>query len=233
MAKHGKKFTKAKSQVDSEKNYSLADACKLVTTLKFAKFDESVDVCVKLGVDPRHADQVVRGALKLPNGTGKSVRVAVFAKGAKATEAEAAGADVVGGPELAKKVEEGFLDFDKVVATPDMMATVGKLGRVLGPRNMMPNPKMGTVTMDVSAAVADLKGGKVEFRVDKNGNLHTPVGRASFSPEKLEENLKSLFALVMRSKPASVKGQYVRKVSLATTMGPGIRLDPQVVSLSE
>jgi len=205
--------------------YSLADAVNLVKATKIAKFDESVDVAVLLGVDPRQADQNIRGAVTLPHGTGKTVRVAVFAKGAKAKEAEEAGADVVGAEDLAAKIEGGFMAFDRVVASPDMMAVVGKLGKVLGPRGLMPNPKVGTVTPDVAKAVKDLKGGKIEFKVDKTGTVHAPVGRASFAADKLQENLKTLFDAIMRMKPSSAKGQYVRKIALSTTMGPGIKMD--------
>jgi large subunit ribosomal protein L1 len=225
MAKHGKKFREAAKKVDPNTRYSLNDAVGLIKATKFAKFDESVDVAVLLGVDPRQADQNIRGAVSLPHGTGKTVRVAVFAKGAKAKEAEEAGADIVGAEDLATKIEGGFLAFDRVVAAPDMMAVVGKLGKVLGPRGLMPNPKVGTVTPDVAKAVRDLKGGKIEFKVDKTGTVHAPVGRASFAPEKLQENLKTLFDAVLRMKPSSAKGQYVRKIALSTTMGPGIKMD--------
>lgn len=225
MSKHGKKYREAAKKVDANKRYSLAEAVGLVKATKIAKFDESVDVAVLLGVDPRQADQNIRGAVSLPHGTGKTIRVAVFAKGAKAKEAEEAGADVVGAEDLAVRIEGGFMAFDRVVAAPDMMAVVGKLGKVLGPRGLMPNPKVGTVTPDVAKAVRDLKGGKIEFKVDKTGTIHAPVGRASFSAEKLQENLKTLFDAVIRMKPSSAKGQYVRKVTLSTTMGPGIKLD--------
>lgn len=233
MAKHGKKFLKASQAVDSNKTYALSDACEMVSKLKFSKFDESVDMAVCLGVDPRHADQVVRGAIQLPHGTGKTVRVCVFAKGPKVAEAEAAGADIVGGPELAEKVEKGFLDFDKVVATPDMMAQVGKLGRVLGPRGLMPNPKVGTVTMDVAKAVEELKGGKIEFRVDKCGNLHAPVGRSSFEAPKLADNVRALMAAIVRAKPSAAKGIYIKKMVISSTMGPGVKLDNSALSARE
>jgi len=225
MSKQGKKFREAAKKVDVNTRYSLADAVNLVKATKIAKFDESVDVAVLLGVDPRQADQNIRGAVTLPHGTGKTVRVAVFAKGAKAKEAEEAGADVVGAEDLAAKIEGGFMAFDRVVASPDMMAVVGKLGKVLGPRGLMPNPKVGTVTPDVAKAVKDLKGGKIEFKVDKTGTVHAPVGRASFAADKLQENLKTLFDAIMRMKPSSAKGQYVRKIALSTTMGPGIKMD--------
>lgn len=232
MAKHGKKFREAAKKVDVNTRYSLTDAVALVKATKIAKFDESVDVAVLLGVDPRQADQNIRGAVTLPHGTGKTVRVAVFAKGAKAKEAEEAGADVVGAEDLATKIEGGFMAFDRVVASPDMMAVVGKLGKVLGPRGLMPNPKVGTVTPDVAKAVKDLKGGKIEFKVDKTGTVHAPVGRASFSAEKLQENLKTLFDQIMRMKPSSAKGQYVRKIALSTTMGPGIKMDVSQMNTS-
>jgi len=189
------------------------------------KFDESIDVAIKLGVDPRHADQMVRGSIALPNGTGKTVRVAVFAKGAKAEEAEAAGADFVGADDLVEKVQGGFMDFDRVVATPDMMAQVGRLGRVLGPRGLMPNPKLGTVTMDVTKAVTAIKAGQIEVRVDKGGVIHAPVGRRSFDAAKLNENIESLLGDLNRMKPASSKGRYMMKMSISSTMGAGVRVD--------
>lgn len=232
MSKQGKKFREAAKKIDSNTRYNLTDAVGLVKATKIAKFDESVDVAVLLGVDPKQADQNIRGAVTLPHGTGKTVRVAVFAKGAKAKEAEDAGADVVGAEELASKIEGGFLDFDKVVAAPDMMAVVGRLGKVLGPRGLMPNPKVGTVTVDVAKAVKDLKGGKIEFKVDKTGTVHAPVGRASFSADNLQENLKTLFDAVMRLKPSSAKGQYVRKITLSTTMGPGVKVDVNFMNAS-
>lgn len=225
MSKHGKKYTAAAKKVDALKRYSLDEAVKIVKSTKIAKFDESVDVAINLGVDPRHADQLVRGTVVLPHGTGKTLRVAVFAKGAKASEAEAAGADVVGAEDLAAKVEAGFMDFDKVIASPDMMAVVGKLGKVLGPRGLMPNPKLGTVTVDVATAVKDVKGGKIEFKVDKQGILHASFGRASFSEDNLRGNLRVLLDAVLKAKPNALKGQYVRKITLSTTMGPGVKLD--------
>lgn len=225
MANHGKKFVAVSKKVEAGKRYSLAEACKLVIETKRAKFNESVDIAIRLGVDPRHADQMVRGSALLPNGTGKTVRVAVFAKGPKLKEAEDAGADVFGNDDLAAKIEGGFFDFDVVVATPDMMGLVGKLGRVLGPRGLMPNPKVGTVTMDVARQVKELKSGRVEFKVDKFGNLHVPVGRASFSADQIEGNVRFLWNAVLKAKPATVKGQYLRNTTLSTTMGPGIRVD--------
>jgi large subunit ribosomal protein L1 len=225
-SKLGKKREAAFSRVDRNTRYTIEDALKLVKGCKTSKFDESVDLAINLGVDPRHADQMVRGAVVLPNGTGKSVRVAVFAKGPKATEAEEAGADVVGGDDLHDKiVNENFLDFDKVIATPDMMGVVGRLGRVLGPRGLMPNPKVGTVTMDVKKAVTEAKGGKIEFRVEKNGIVHAPVGRVSFETDKLEGNLRALVDAIMRAKPAAAKGTYVKSLTVSSTMGPGVKLD--------
>ncbi|MBH1988555.1 MAG: 50S ribosomal protein L1 [Myxococcaceae bacterium] len=225
MAKHGKKYRNVSKKVDPQTRYGLEQACGLVKECKTAKFDESVDIAMNLGVDPRHADQNIRGAVILPHGTGKTVRVAVFAKGSKAKEAEEAGADVVGAEDLAARVESGFMDFDKVVASPDMMGVVGKLGKVLGPRGLMPNPKVGTVTLDVAKAVKEVKSGKIEFKVDKTGTLHAPLGRISFSASHLKDNMKSLLGAVLRAKPASLKGQYVRKVTLSSTMGPGVKVD--------
>ena len=225
MAKSGKNYLANRAKVDSEKKYPLAEAVELLKSLASKKFDESVDVAVRLGVDPRHADQMVRGAVVLPHGTGKSARVIVFAKGEKELEARDAGADFVGGDDLAKKINEGWLDFDKAVATPDMMGVVGKLGRVLGPRGLMPNPKVGTVTFDLARAVKDIKAGKVDFRVEKAGIVHAPVGRISFTAEKLNENITTLIETLNRLKPASSKGNYMRGFTLSTTMGPGIRID--------
>lgn len=226
MAKLGKKRADAFKRVDRTTRYAVADAMKLIKGCKTAKFDESVDVAINLGVDPRHADQMVRGAVVLPNGTGKSVRVAVFAKGPKATEAEEAGADIVGADDLHDKItKENFLDFDKVIATPDMMGVVGRLGRVLGPRGLMPNPKVGTVTMDVAKAVTEAKGGKVEFRVEKSGIVHVPIGRVSFESDKLAENFSAIVDAIVRAKPAAAKGTYVKNVTLSSTMGPGVKVD--------
>ncbi|WP_373049577.1 50S ribosomal protein L1 [Vulgatibacter sp.] len=225
MAKMGKKYRKIADKVDRNKRYSVEEGVALVRELKVAKFDESVDVAINLGVDPRHADQMVRGAVVLPHGTGKTVKVAVFAKGDKAKEAEAAGADIVGAEELAKRVEEGFLDFDKAIATPDMMGVVGKLGKILGPRGLMPNPKVGTVTTDVTRAVKETKAGKIEFRVEKAGIVHAPVGKTSMPTEQIAANLNELLATVMRLKPSTAKGVYLRGVALSTTMGPGLKLD--------
>lgn len=230
--KRGKSYKKVLAKINPEQRFDIGQACAKLKETKRAKFDESADVAINLGVDPRHAEQMVRGAIVLPHGTGKKVRVAVFAKGAKAEEARAAGADFVGDDELAAKVEKGFLDFDRVIAQPEMMGVVGRLGRVLGPRGLMPNPKVGTVTVDIGRAVEEAKGGKVEFRVDKTGTLHAPFGRASFEKEKLEENLKTLLEAVQRARPHSVKGQYMKKITISLTMGPVVKLDtPQVVAL--
>jgi large subunit ribosomal protein L1 len=227
MARITRKKAEARSKVDRSKKYTLEEGLQTVIDSSYAKFDESVDVAVNLGVDPRHADQMVRGTCVLPHGTGKTVRVLVFAKGEKEKEAQDAGADHVGGEDLAKKIQEGWLDFDKAVATPDMMGVVGKLGIILGPRGMMPNPKVGTVTFEVAKAVSELKGGKVEFRVEKAGIVHCPVGRVSFGAEKLFENLKSFVESIIRLKPSASKGVYLRGAALSTTMGPGLKLDPQ------
>lgn len=229
MAKHGKKYRKLASKYDRQKRYSIEEGCALVKELKAAKFDESVDVAVKLGVNPRHADQMVRGACVLPHGLGKSVTVAVFAKGEKAKEAEAAGADIVGAEDLAQRVQEGFLDFQKAIATPDMMGVVGRLGRILGPRGLMPNPKVGTVTTDVARAVKESKAGKIEFRVERAGIVHAPIGKVSMPPEVLADNLKELLQVVIRAKPATARGVYLRGVTLATTMGPSVRLDETAI----
>ena len=221
----GKKYRAAAAKVDKNRRYSLEEAVKLVKELKTAKFDETVELAVNLGVDPRHADQMVRGAVVLPHGTGATVRVAVFAKGEKAAEASAAGADIVGAEDLAEKIQGGFLEFDKVIATPDMMGVVGKLGRILGPRGLMPNPKVGTVTMDVKKAVEETKKGKIEFRVDKAGIVHVPVGKVSFEEEKLIENVNAVMEALVKAKPAAAKGVYMKKATLSSTMGPGIPLD--------
>ncbi len=211
-------------------HHSLGDAIKMAAESARAKFDETVELAVRLGVDPRQADQNVRGTVVLPHGTGRSVRILVFAKGEKVREAEEAGADHVGGEELAKKIsDENWLEFDKVVATPDMMGAVGKLGKILGPRGMMPNPKVGTVTFDIAKAVGELKGGKVEFRVDKAGIVHVPIGKVSFGAEKLTANATTLLMSILRAKPAAAKGNYIRSVALSTTMGPGFRVDPAAV----
>jgi large subunit ribosomal protein L1 len=228
MPKIAKKFAAASNLVDRNKRYNIAEGFQLLkktVDARATKFDQTVDVAINLGVDPKHADQMVRGAVVLPHGTGATVRVAVFAKGEKASEAEGAGADVVGGDELAKRIEGGFLDFDTVIATPDMMGVVGRLGKVLGPRGLMPNPKVGTVTMDVKKAVSDAKGGKVEFRAEKAGIVHVKMGKSSFPAEKLEANFNTLVDLVMKLKPATAKGVYLKGIAVSTTMGPGIKLD--------
>jgi large subunit ribosomal protein L1 len=222
----GKKYKEAAAKVDRAKKYTLEDACKLLPQTKIAKFDESVDIAVRLGVDPKHADQMVRGAVVLPHGTGKSQRVAVVAKGDKANEARAAGADFVGAEDLVERIQkENWTDFDSMVATPDMMGLVGRLGRVLGPKGLMPNPKVGTVTTDVAKAVRELKAGRVEFRVEKAGIVHARIGKASFGADKLKENAQTMVETLLRAKPASAKGTYMRSVTLSTTMGPGIRVD--------
>ncbi len=226
MAKKGKKYLEARAKVDRLKRYSLDEALALLPEISWAKFDESVDLAVNLGVNPAHADQMVRGTVVLPHGTGKSVRVLVFAKGDKAKEAEEAGADFVGAEDLVEKIQGGWLDFDKAVATPDMMGMVGRLGRILGPRGLMPNPKSGTVTFEVGRAVKELKAGRVEYRVDKNGIVHVPVGRRSFTPEQIKENIAAVMESLIRAKPASAKGTYIKAVALSTTMSPGIKLDP-------
>ncbi|CAG0959021.1 50S ribosomal protein L1 [Anaerolineae bacterium] len=221
----GKKYDAAKAKIDSAKTYELNEGFNLVPETKCAKFDETVEVSGRLGVDPKHPEQMVRGTVVLPHGIGKTVRVLVFAKGEKEAEAKEAGADFIGAEDMIEKVSKGWLDFDAIVATPDMMGAVGKLGKVLGPRGLMPNPKLGTVTFDVRKAVSDLKAGKVEFRVDKQGNIHVPVGKASFGGQKLRENFMTLMDAIVKAKPASSKGTYVRSLFVSTTMGPSIRLD--------
>jgi len=225
LPKHGKKYVEAAKQVDSEKQYEVREALELVRKLAPAKFDETVEAAVKLGVDPRHADQQVRGAVVLPHGTGKTRTVLVFAKGEKVTEAEKAGADYVGGEEMVAKIQGGWMEFDVAIATPDMMSAVGKIGRILGPRGLMPNPKTGTVTFDIARAVAEVKAGKIQYRVDKAGNIHAPIGKVSFEVEKLEENLKTLIDALIRAKPAAAKGQYLRGIVVTSTMGPGVRVN--------
>ncbi len=220
----GKKFASAVATIERSKLYGSAEAIDVVKAAAFAKFDESVDVAVHLGVDPRHADQIVRGTVALPHGTGKNVRVLVIAQGDKARDAESAGADFVG-PEYVDKIKGGWLDCDVVVATPDMMGKVGPLGRILGPRGLMPNPKSGTVTMDVELAVKEIKAGKIEYRVDKTGNLHAPIGKVSFTKEQLAENLQAFMESVVRAKPAASKGTYIKHVSVSSTMGPGVKVD--------
>jgi large subunit ribosomal protein L1 len=222
----GKRYKSAVSTVDRDKTYALDEAVKMVKANAKAKFDETIEVAMNLGIDPRHADQAVRGMVELPNGTGKSVRVAVFARGPKAEEAKAAGADLVGAEDLAEKINAGEINFERCVATPDMMGVVGRLGKVLGPRGLMPNPKLGTVTMDVAAAVKSAKAGSVEFRAEKSGIVHAGVGKASFSEQAITENVKALVSAISRAKPAGAKGTFIKKVSLSSTMGPGVKLDP-------
>ena len=223
--KHGKKYVEAAKLIDRAQQYEAAEAISLVKKSATAKFDETVEVHIRTSCDGRHADQQIRGAVVLPHGTGKSVKVLVFAKGTKLDEAQAAGADHVGGEELIPKIQnDGWLDFDVVVATPDMMGVVGRLGKVLGPKGLMPNPKAGTVTMDVTKAINDIKAGKIEYRLDKANIIHCPVGKASFSEEQLEQNFTALMDAIVKAKPATVKGQYLKSVSLATTMGPGVKV---------
>ena len=230
MAHKGKKYSAALSQVDREKAYTLKDAVALVKKISYEKFDAGVEVALRLNLDPRQAEQNLRGAFVLPHGTGKTKRVAVFAQGEKAKEAEEAGADVVGGEDLAEKVLKGFFEFDVVVAAPDMMAVVGKLGRTLGPKGMMPNPKTGTVTNDIAKAVGEIKGGKVSYRVDKVGNMHSLVGKVSFSAEQLEENIATFYETMVRAKPQTVKGVYIQNFAISSTMGPGVNIDPESIT---
>jgi large subunit ribosomal protein L1 len=222
---HNKRLVAAYKAVDTNKNYPLPEALSLVKANAKAKFDETVEISMRLGIDPRHADQMVRGLISLPNGTGKTVRIAVFARAAKAEEALAAGADIVGADDLAEKVQAGEIAFDRCIATPDMMGLVGRLGKILGPRGLMPNPKLGTVTMDVKGAVAAAKAGQVEFRAEKAGIIHAGIGKASFEPEKLLENIKAFVDAIQKAKPTGAKGTYLQKVSLSSSMGPGVRVD--------
>ena len=226
MFKRGKGFLEAKQKIESGKRYTLKEAVNLIVATSRTKFDETVDAAIRLGVNPAHADQMVRGSVVLPHGLGKSVKVLVFAKGEKEKEAIDAGADVVGTDDIIEKIKNGWLEFDRVVATPDMMGSVGKLGKILGPRGLMPNPKVGTVTFDVAKAVNELKAGKVEFRVEKAGIVHSPVGKVSFGAEKLLENVSALIETIIKLKPASSKGTYLKSISISTTMGPGIKVDP-------
>jgi len=226
MSKRGKGLLEAKGKVGSGKKYGLKDAVELVVGVARAKFDETVEAAVRLGVNPAHADQMVRGSVVLPCGLGKSVRVLVFAKGEKEKEALDAGADLVGGDDIIEKIKTGWFEFDRVVATPDMMGSVGKIGKILGPRGLMPNPKVGTVTFDVATAVQDLKAGKVEFRVEKAGIVHSPIGKVSFGVDKLRENILALLEAIVKLKPASSKGTYLKSISLSSTMGPGVKVDP-------
>ena len=230
MAHIGKKFKQAAAQIDPVKRYKLDDALAMVKATSVRKFDESVDAAINLGVDPKHADQVVRGAVVLPHGMGKTIRLAVFAKGDKAREATEAGADIVGAEDLAERIQGGFMDFDKVIATPDMMGVVGRLGKVLGPRGLMPNPKVGTVSADVARAVKEQKAGKVEFRVEKAGIVHVPFGKASFDQQKLKDNFQAIMELVFKAKPQTAKGVYLKNVTVSCTMGPGIKVDTSELS---
>lgn len=225
MARSGKRMATALGSIDKDKQYEIAAGVKLVKENAKAKFDETIELSMNLGVDPRHSDQNVRGVIDLPNGTGKSIRVGVFAKGDKAEEAKAAGADVVGADDLADEVQKGKINFDRCIATPDMMPVVGKLGKILGPRGMMPNPKLGSVTQDVTAAIKSAKGGQVEYRVEKAGIVHAGVGKASFSEEALLENVRTLVGAVNKARPSGVKGTYIKRISLSSTMGPGVVLD--------
>ena len=230
MPKRGKNYKAAAEKFDKSQLHEVTEAMKLVCETSRAKFDETVEAHVRLGVDGRHADQQVRGAIVLPHGTGKSVKVLVFAKGPKAEEAEKAGADYVGAEDMALRIQsENWFDFDVVVATPDMMGVVGRLGKILGPKGLMPNPKSGTVTMDLEKALADIKAGKVEYRLDKQNIIHTPIGKSSFGPEKLEENFKALMEAIVKAKPATAKGQYLKSVTLASTMGPGVKVNPALI----
>jgi large subunit ribosomal protein L1 len=226
MGKAGKKYTEAKNKIDRTKRYTLEEALQLLPETSYARFDEGIDVAIRLGVDPKKPDQMVRGTVILPHGTGKEVKVVVFAQGEKEKEAREAGTDYVGGEELVEKIAQGWLDFDKAIATPDMMKIVSTVGKILGPRGLMPNPKVGTVTFEVGKAVQDIKSGKVEFKVDKAGNLHVSVGKVSFGQDKLRENLLALLDSVTKAKPASSKGAYVKGLTISTTMGPGIKIDP-------
>ncbi|NMC27795.1 MAG: 50S ribosomal protein L1 [Syntrophomonadaceae bacterium] len=229
MLKRGKKYEDAVKKIDRSKLYEPGEALSLVKEIAVAKFDETVEAHVKLGVDPRHADQQVRGTVSLPHGTGKTLKVLVFAKGEKQKEAEAAGADFVGAEDLAEKIQGGWFDFDVAVATPDMMAVVGRLGKILGPRGLMPNPKAGTVTFDIERTIKELKAGRIEFRVDKTSIVHVPIGRVSFEVEKLQENLNAFAEALLKAKPAAAKGQYMRSVNICSTMGPGIKVNPLIL----
>ena len=226
MAHHGKRYTAARTAIDREKLYSPVEAVRLLKSFEATKFDETVEVHFRLGLNVRHADEQLRGTLMLPHGTGKEVRIAVFAEGEKAREAEEAGADIVGSADLAKRVEEGFTDFDVAIATPDQMANVGKLGRILGPRGLMPNPKTGTVTQDVAKAVGEAKAGKLEYRTDRGANVHVAIGKRSFDERALVENYAAVVDEIVRAKPAAAKGRYIRQITLASTMGPGVHIDP-------
>lgn len=226
MSGRGKKYLEARKKIDRTKRYDLDGGIQLLKETARAKFDETVDMAIRLGVNPKHSDQMVRGTVVLPNGVGKSIKVLVFAKGEKEKEAKEAGADLVGAEDLVEKITGGWTDFDKAIATPDMMGTVGKLGKILGPRGLMPNPKVGTVTFDVGRAVKELKAGRVEFKVEKTGIIHTTVGKISFDPDRLKENVLALMDVIVRAKPSSSKGTYLKSIAISTTMGPGIKLDP-------
>jgi large subunit ribosomal protein L1 len=229
MVNRGKKYLEAKSKADRNKRYELEEGIKLLLETVYAKFDEGIDLAIRLGVDPKKADQMVRGTVVLPNGTGKKVRILVFAKGQKEKEALDSGADIVGGEDLIEKISKGWLEFDKAIATPDMMGLVSKLGKILGPRGLMPNPKMGTVTFDLERAIKEIKAGKVEFKVEKAGVVHVPVGKVSFGFDRILENIKTLLEVILRAKPPTSKGIYLRSIALSTTMGPGIKVDPLYV----
>jgi large subunit ribosomal protein L1 len=225
MEKTSKRYAEAVKKVDNSKVYTIDDAIKLAKEIKSAKFDETVDLAFKLGVDPRHADQMIRGAIALPAGTGKNVRVVVITSGTKITESEAAGADFVGGEDIINKIAAGWLDFDRVIASPDMMSKLGKVARLLGPRGLMPNPKLGTVTVDVASAVKEQKAGKVEYRTEKNGIIHVPIGKSSFTVEQLKQNYSTVLTAIVRAKPTSAKGTFIKSLTISTTMGPGIKID--------
>ncbi len=227
-SKHGKKYTEAKKKIDAVKKYSIDEAFQLLDQVAFAKFDESVDISFNLGVDPKHADQMVRGAVSLPHGTGKSAKILVFAKGDKAKDAQAAGADYVGADDLIEKITGGWMDFDKTIATPDMMGVVSKVAKVLGPRGLMPNPKLGTVTFDVAKAVQEQKQGKVEYRTEKTGIIHVSIGKKSFGPNKLRDNFSALLSVIVKAKPATSKGTYMKGITVSTTMSPGIAIDTSI-----
>lgn len=229
MAKHGKKYTAARANIDPAKRYTFQEAVQMAAESSYVKFDETLDIAVRLGVDPRHADQMVRGTVVLPNGLGKPVRVLVFAKGEKVKEALDAGADYAGGDDMIDKIREGWLEFDKTVATPDMMGSVGKIGKVLGPRGLMPNAKLGTVTFDLAKVVKEIKAGKVDFRVEKTGIVHAPMGKVSFGVEKLLQNISAFIDMLIRIKPVAAKGTYLKGIAISTTMGPGIQVDPLAV----
>ena len=229
MATHGKKYIAARSKIDPAKRYTFQEAVQLAAGTSFVKFDQTLDIAVRLGVDPRHADQMVRGTVVLPNGLGKTVRVLVFAKGEKVKEALDAGADYAGGDEIIEQIREGWLEFDKTVATPDMMGSVGKIGKVLGPRGLMPNAKLGTVTFDLARVIKEIKAGKVDFRVEKTGIVHAPMGKVSFGEEKLLENISAFIDTLVRIKPSAAKGTYMKGIAISTTMGPGIQVDPLAV----